>query len=30
VLEAMGCPDLHKSPSAIEELSRKGITFKEG
>jgi predicted enzyme related to lactoylglutathione lyase len=29
VLEAMNCADLHKSPAAIEELSRKGITIKE-
>jgi lactoylglutathione lyase len=29
VLEGMGCADLHKSPVAIEELSRKGIAFKE-
>ena len=28
VFEAMGCGDLHKSPAAIEELSRKGIVFK--
>jgi lactoylglutathione lyase len=30
VLEGMGCTDLHKSPAAIEELSRKGIALKEG
>ena len=29
VLEGMGCADLHKSPAAIEELSRKGIALKE-
>ena len=29
VLEAMNCADLHKSPAAIEELTRKGITIKE-
>jgi lactoylglutathione lyase len=29
VLEGMGCTDLHKSPAAIEELSRKGIALKE-
>jgi lactoylglutathione lyase len=28
VLEAMGCGEVHKSPAAIEELSRKGIVFK--
>ena len=30
VLDGMGCADLHKSPVAIEELSRKGIALKEG
>jgi lactoylglutathione lyase len=30
VLEGMGCRDLHKSPAALEELSRKGIAIKEG
>src|SRR6267143_6441425 len=30
VLECMGCTDLHKSPAAIEELSKKGIALKEG
>jgi lactoylglutathione lyase len=30
VLEGMGCADLHKSPAAIEELSKKGIALKEG
>jgi catechol-2,3-dioxygenase len=29
VLEGMGCADLHKSPAAIDELSRKGIALKE-
>ena len=29
VLEGMGCADLHKSPTAIEELSRQGIALKE-
>jgi hypothetical protein len=29
VLEGMGCTDLHKSPAAIAELSRKGIAIKE-
>ena len=29
VLEGMGFTDLHKSPAAIEELSRKGIAIKE-
>ena len=28
VLEGMGCADLHKSPAAIGELSRKGMTLK--
>jgi lactoylglutathione lyase len=29
VLDGMGCADLHKSPAAIDELSRKGMTFKD-
>src|SRR5712691_11054490 len=29
VLDGMGCADLHKSPAAIEELSRKGIALEE-
>jgi predicted enzyme related to lactoylglutathione lyase len=29
VLDGMGCADLHKSPAAIEELSRKGIGLKD-
>jgi lactoylglutathione lyase len=29
VLEGMGCADLHKSPTAIDELSWKGMTFKD-
>ena len=27
VLNAMGCADIRKSPEAIEELSRKGMTL---
>jgi predicted enzyme related to lactoylglutathione lyase len=29
VLEGMGCADLHKSPAAIDELSRKGMAFED-
>ena len=29
VLKGMGCADLHKSPAALEELSRKGIAIEE-
>jgi lactoylglutathione lyase len=29
VLEGMGCADLHKSPAAVDELSRKGMKFKD-
>jgi predicted enzyme related to lactoylglutathione lyase len=29
VLEGMGCADLHKSPAAIDELSRKGLAFED-
>jgi catechol-2,3-dioxygenase len=28
VLDGMGCADLHKSPAAIEELARRGMTVK--
>ena len=30
VLDGMGCGGLHKSPAAMAELARKGMTIKEG